>query len=102
MPKKMERLYPRKIRDKAFLSRLLGLYIQTLEQSPFELTMRNLAWDTQIPESIWHRLMRYHQTPSDEHLITVEDFHIAFSNIMIHYPTVAIWRDIDGGIYISV
>jgi hypothetical protein len=98
----MTRIYPKMIKNKAFLSRLLEFYLVSLEQSPYQLTLRNLAWDTQIPENVLRRLLNYYRTPEDLHSITTTDFYIAFSNIMIHYPTVLIWRDVDGQVFVSV
>jgi hypothetical protein len=98
----MTRLYPKTIRNKAFLSRLLEFYLVSLENSPYQLTLRNLAWDTQIPENVLRRLLNYYRTPEDLHSITTTDFYIAFSNIMIHYPTALMWWDLDGQVFVSV
>lgn len=98
----MQRLYPKTIQNRVFLSRLLEYYLATIEDSPYELTLRNLAWDTEIPEAVWLRLMRYYRTPADAEVITAYDFHIAFANVMVHYPTVKMWWEADGNVYISV
>jgi hypothetical protein len=73
-----------------------------LQDSPHQLSLRNLAWDTRIPESVLLRLLNYYRTPDDETVITTEDFHIAFANIMVHYPTVRLWWDVDGQVYVSM
>lgn len=98
----MTRLYPKTIQNKAFLSRLLEYYVVTLEQSLFQVTLRNLSWDTGIPETVLLRLLNYYRTPTDRDVVNPEDFHIAFANIMVHYPTVRIWRDVDGQVFVSV
>lgn len=98
----MERIYPRKITDRTELSKLLELHLNALIHSPYEVTLKNLAWDTQIPERIWERLIAYQHTPSDATVVTAEDFHIAFAHIMVHYPAVRLWREADGSVYVSI
>jgi hypothetical protein len=102
MNNKMKRVYPYRITDKHFLSKLLFQYLHTLMHSPFELSLTNLAWDTQIPIPIWQRLMDYHRRAEEDLELTAQDFHIAFAHLFSHYPTVRIWRDIDQQIYIAV
>ena len=87
----MKRLRPHQIQDKNYLSRLLELYITTLQESPLELRLKGLAYDTRIPESIFHRLMGLYRNPEDAVHINAEDFHIVFSNIMFRFPTVKMW-----------
>ncbi len=102
MYSKMSRLRPKSIQDTPFLSRLLEIYLVELEGSPFGLTLRNTAWDTQIPKNVLRRLLDYYRTPADAYTIHPEDFHIAFANIMIHYPTVTLWLDVDGEVYVAL
>ena len=102
MQQKMQKLTPKTIQNAAFLSRLLEIYLVALENSPHQLTLRNLAWDTNIPESVFLRLMAYYRTPSDSFNIKAADYHIAFANIMVHYPTVSLWWDIDGQVYVAM
>lgn len=94
----MKRLRPNHIHDKFYLSRLLELYITTLQESPLELRLKALAYDSRIPESIFQRLMALYRTPEDAENITVEDFHILFGNIMFRFPTVKMWQMDDGEI----
>ncbi len=94
----MKRLHPYQIRDKFYLSRLLELYITTLQESPLELRLKALAYDTCIQESIFYRLMGLYRHPEDASNIQAEDFHILFSNIMFRFPTVKMWRTDDGEI----
>lgn len=98
----MERLLPKTIKNPVFLSRLLEFYLFSLEQSSYQVTLKNLAWDTSIPENILRRLLCFYRTPSDYSKITADDFHIAFANIMIHYPAAKIWRDRDGQVFVSI
>lgn len=99
---KMRRLYPKTIQNTAFLSRLLEYYLVTLEQSEYQLTLRNLAWDTRIPESVLKRMLAYYRTSADTYNIYASDFHIVFANIMVHYPAVTLWWDVDGQVYIAL
>jgi hypothetical protein len=92
----MKRIRPRHIQDKIFLSRLLELYITTLQESPLELRLKGLAYDTGIPESIFLRLMGLYRHPEDALNIHAADFHILFSNILFRFPTVKMWLMDDG------
>ncbi len=94
----MKRLRPHQIQDKFYLSRLLELYITTLQESPLELRLKGLAYDTYIQESIFHRLMNLYRNPEDAPNINAEDFHILFANIMFRFPTVKLWLMDDGGV----
>ncbi|MDX1909991.1 MAG: hypothetical protein SFV22_00830 [Saprospiraceae bacterium] len=94
----MKRLHPRAIRDKFYLSRLLELYITTLQESPLELRLKGLAYDTQIPEAIFQRLMHLYRNPDDAPNIRAEDFYVVFANIMYRFPTVKMWLADDGEI----
>lgn len=87
----MKRLRPHQIQDKFYLSRLLELYITTVQESPLELRLKGLAYDTQIPEAIFHRLMNLYRNPEDAPNINAEDYHILFANIMFRFPTVKMW-----------
>jgi hypothetical protein len=94
----MKRLRPRHIHDKFFLSELLEMYLEVLQNSPLEVRLRALAYDTRIPESVFRRLMNLHRNPEDAPNIEVADYHILFSNIQFRFPTVRIWQDKDGRI----
>jgi hypothetical protein len=98
----MKRLRPRQIQDTFFLSQLLELYLQTLIDSPLEVRLRALAFDTRIPESVFHRLMNLHRNPEDAPHIEAEDFHILFSNIQFRFPTVKLWLDDTGEVFIEM
>ena len=92
----MKRILPQQLKDKYYLSRLLELYITTLQESALELRIKGLAYDSQIQESIFHRLVNLHRNPEDAENLNAEDFHIIFSNIMFRYPTVRMWEMNDG------
>ena len=98
----MKRIYPRQIKDKFYLSRLLGQYLTTLEESPMQVRLRALAYNSQIPESIFRRLMNLHNNPEDAPNINAEDYHILFSNIMFRYPTVKMWLQDDGEVFFEM
>lgn len=98
----MKRLYPRHIQDKLYLSRLLEKYLATLEASPMHVTLRALAYNSKIPESIFRRLMHLHHDPDDAPNINAEDYHILFSNIMFRYPTVKMWLQDDGEVFFEM
>lgn len=98
----MKRIYPRQIQDIFYLSRLLEKYLTTLEESPMQVKLRALAYNSQIPESIFQRLMNLHRDPSDAPNINAEDYHILFSNIMFRYPTVKMWLQDDGEVFFEM
>jgi hypothetical protein len=98
----MKRLRPRNIQDKVFLSELLELYLQTLIDSPLEVRLRALAYDTRIPESVFHRLMNLHRNPEDAVNIDAADFHVLFMNIQFRFPTVKLWLDEAGAVFIEM
>lgn len=98
----MKRIYPRQIQDKFYLSRLLEKYLKALEESPMQVRIKGLAYNSKIPESIFFRLMNLHNNPKDASNIHVEDYHILFSNIMFRYPTVKIWLQDDGEVFFEM
>jgi hypothetical protein len=98
----MKRIYPRRIEDKFFLSQLLEKYLGALADSPMQVRLKALSYDSGIPESIFQRLMRLQYEPEDAANINAEDFHIVFSNIMFRFPTVKIWEETDGTIYFEM
>lgn len=98
----MKRLYPRQIRDTFFLSALLEIYLRHLAESELQVSLKALAYNSEIPESIFIRMMDLHKNPADAPNIRVEDFHILFSNIMFHYPTIKIWQQEDGGVFFEM
>jgi hypothetical protein len=98
----MKRIYPRQIQDKFYLSQLLERYLAMLESSPMHVTLRALAYNSQIPESIFRRMMSLHHNPEDEPNIHAEDYHILFSNIMFRYPTVKMWLQDDGDVFFEI
>ncbi|MEO6758928.1 MAG: hypothetical protein ABIO24_05695 [Saprospiraceae bacterium] len=98
----MRRLYPRSIQDKFFLSRLLEQYLLALQNSPLQVELKTLSWESQIPEGVFQRLTGLHRHPADAANIKAEDFHILFSNIMFRYPTVKLWLQPDGDVFIEL
>lgn len=98
----MKRLYPRRILDPFFLSYILEQYLTALATSPMQVPLSALAYDTRIPEAVFHRLLQLRSNPEDAAYIHPEDFHILFSNILFRYPTVRIWQEPDGGIFIEL
>ncbi|MBK8969413.1 MAG: hypothetical protein R3D58_08475 [Saprospiraceae bacterium] len=98
----MKRLYPSKIQDKFYLAKILEQLIQTLENSPLQVPLKSLSFDTQIPESIFHRLQNLHNDPADAPNINAQDYHILFSNILFRYPTVRIYALPDESIFFKM
>ena len=98
----MRRLYPRQIQDTAYLSRLLEKYLQALRESPLQLELKALSWESQIPVSIFQRLMDLQHNPGDAIHIKPADYHVLFSNIMFRYPTVKLWLQHDGEVFIEM
>lgn len=95
----MKRLYPRRIHDKFLLSHLLEHYLHTISQPPLNVYLQALAYDSQIPESVFRRLTNLTKDPEDAPNLKAEDYHIVFSNIMFRYPTVKMWAASDGTVF---
>lgn len=98
----MKRIYPSRIQDKFYLSRLLDLLLNTLQSSPLQVELKALSYDSQIPEAIFYRLQDLHRQPEDGPNITAADFHILFANILFRYPTVRIYEQKDGSIFFEM
>jgi hypothetical protein len=98
----MKRIYPRHIRDKFYLSRLLELYLKALAESPLAVTLRALSYDAAIPESVIDRLRNLHRNPADSPNIDPEDYHILFANLMFRYPTVKLWETARQEVFIEM
>ncbi len=98
----MKRIYPARVYDKFYLSRLLGQLIQVLETCPLEVRLKALSYDAQIPESIFHRLQNLHVNPEDADNITARDYHIVFANIFFRYPTVQLYELPDGTVFFKM
>lgn len=98
----MKRLKPVQIQDTLYLSRLLELYITRLQESPLELRLKELAYDSGIPISIFERLMALYRCPADAINIRAEDFHILFANIMFRFPTVKMWVQEDEEVFFEM
>jgi hypothetical protein len=98
----VKRIFPRNIQDKIFLSYILERYLSALQTSALQVSLAVLAYDAHIPASIFLRLVRLQHNPEDAPYIEAEDFHILFSNILFRYPTVKIWLQNDGEVFIEL
>ncbi len=98
----MKRIYPYRIQDKYYLSWLLDYYITALQESPLQVRVKALSYDSGIPESIFYRLMALHKNPDDGPNINAEDLHILFANVMYRFPTVKIWQEYNGHIFLEM
>ena len=98
----MTRIFPRSIHDKFLLSYILYRYVTALQESPLQVPLSALAYETRIPEAVFQRLLDLRLNPDDAPYINAEDFHILFSNVLFRYPTVKIWALADGEIYVEM
>lgn len=98
----MKRIFPRAIQDKFQLSYILEQYLGALEASPLQVRLSAIAYDTRIPECIFQRLVDLQRNPDDMPYIQAADFHIVFSNVLSRFPTVKIWQQEDGEIFIEL
>lgn len=98
----MQRIYPSRIHDKVFLSRLLDQLLCQLEECPLQVRLKALSYDAQIPEQIFLRLQNLHRNPEDAPNITAADYHIIFANILFRYPTVRLYRLANGRIFFEM
>ena len=99
MPLKATRIYPRRISDKFALSRLLEQYLAVLAEPPLSVDLRKLSYEVQISEEIILRLAALHRRPEDAANLCAQDFHVVFSNIMIRFTALKIWRMEDGELF---
>ncbi len=99
---KLKRIYPRRIQDKFYLSRLFDALLQTLEDSPLQVRPKALSYDTQIPERVLARLRNLHRDPEDAPNIYAEDYHVIFPHILIRYPTVRMFELPDGSFFFQM
>ncbi len=97
-----KRIYPLKIRDKRRLSLLFDKLLQALEEEPMCLSLRAVSLSTNIPEEIIMRLRHLHCQTEDAPEIAVEDYHLIFTHVLIHYPTVQIFELPDGTVFFKV
>lgn len=97
-----KRIFPRQIRDKMLLSRLLDQLLELLTDSPLQVSLRTLSYDTHIPACVYERLAALHREPEDAPNIEQEDFYIVFSNVLFRYPTVKIFRQADGKLFFTL
>lgn len=98
----MRRIYPHRVQDTLYLSRLLDTLLYTLETCPLQVRLRALSYDAQIPETIFRRLQTLYRHPDDAPNITARDFHILFSNILFRYPTVRLYEQEDGSFFLEM
>lgn len=98
----MHRLYPYRLSDPFELSRLLELYLQHLAVCALQVDLKQLSYDTRIPEAVFQRLCALYRHPEDAPNILVTDFHIVFANVMFRYPTIKIWRDAADNIFFEI
>lgn len=98
----MKRLYPRRLRNRIFLSRLLESYVQHLEQSELRVSLRMLAYNIGVSEPVLLRMTRLYRQPEEADEIVTDDFHIVFSNVMFHFPTIRIWLLDDGSLFFEM
>lgn len=98
----MRRLRPGSVRDKKRLSELLDLHLRALRESPLQVTLRRLSYDSGIPERILCRLASLYCNPADEAQIRLEDYYIVFANIQFRYPTVKMYECPDGAVFFKI
>jgi hypothetical protein len=98
----MRRVFPRSISDKFQLSIILEQYLNVLRESPLQVYLSALAYETRIPEQVFQRLLNLRTDPMDAQNIHAEDFHILFSNLQIRYPTLKIWELENGEVFIEI
>ena len=100
--KAMQRLHPRRLHDKLLLSQLFDRFLTALQQSPLEVKLRALSYDSGIPEAVLLRLQNLHRHPEDAPNIDAEDYHIVFANLLFRYPTIRLWRQRNGELFIEM
>ena len=95
----MYRISPRHISDPLRLSNLLDRFLETLEQSPLHVPLRQLSYDTGIPVPVLYNMSRLHNAQEPTAGIEAADFYFLFSCIQFRYPTIQIYETPDGNWY---
>ncbi len=90
------------IDDVKMLSYLLERYLNVLQEAPFHISLKTLAHDTHIKESIFKQLVQIQYLKDEKTEVRPEDFHIVFSNISYLHPTLKMWKDPDGAIFFEI
>ena len=98
----LKRIWPHRVQDLFYLSLLLRRYLDAMAHSPLQVDTARLAHESKIPLPVFERLANLQENPEDAAHITAEDFHIVFKNVLFRYPTVRIWADTHGDIYIEL
>jgi len=97
-----QRVKIRDITDIRALSSLLERYLNMLHDAPYHLSLKSLAHDTHIKESIFQQLIQIQHLKDLDTEVTPEDFHIVFSNICYLHPTIKMWQRSDGTIFFEM
>jgi hypothetical protein len=98
----MQRIYPVRIKDKFYLSKLLEQYLQVLAESPLQVSVQTLSYDTGIPQVVLERLAALHHNLADAHHINAADYHVVFANVMFRFPTIRMYAGRNGMVHFEL
>lgn len=98
----MNRIYPAKLKDATALSKLLDTVLSALEKSPLHVNTHHLGAELHLQTEIIDLLRIYHQRPGSYPQIKANDFRILFANILFRFPTVKIWKDPKGRVFLEI
>lgn len=95
----MKRIFPASLRDSDLLSRLLHDYLILLKDSPLQVSLKTISYESKIPEAVLERLANWHKEGQGNVPVETRDFHIVFANLLFRYPTVKIWGHRNGYLF---
>jgi hypothetical protein len=88
----MRRLNIYHLKDILLLSVLLNQVMTTLADSDLKVTLKHLAYDTEISERSLELLRNLKNTPELASEFKAGEFHVVLISILFRYPTLKIWQ----------
>jgi hypothetical protein len=89
----MRRINFHHIKDISALSTLLDQILVLLANSELRITLKSLAYDTEISERTFEILRNLNETPELMQEFSPLDIHVVLSSVLFRFPTLKIWEE---------
>jgi hypothetical protein len=89
----MKKIKHHQIKNILSLSTLLDQVLQTLANTDLRVTLKHIAYDTQISEPTFEILRSLNENPDLVDEFKTDDFYAVLSSVLFRYPTLKIWVD---------
>jgi hypothetical protein len=89
----MKKINHHQIKNIQSLSTLLDQILQTLASTDLRVTLKHIAYDTQISEQTFEILRSLNENPDLIDEFKTDDFYVVLSSVLFRYPTLKIWVD---------